>query len=66
MRCTLLFLVQRRKVLPFHQNRMPKRHQRVTRAALVMMGVMKLLALVSTCNYNRRKRSLTQIPSSKA
>jgi hypothetical protein len=32
--------------LPFHQKRTPKRHQMVMRAALVMMGEMKLVALV--------------------
>lgn len=42
MRCTLLFLLHLRNVLPFHQNKMPKRHQMVMSVAFVMIGVMKL------------------------
>lgn len=40
--CTLLFLLHLRKVLPFHQNKMPKRHHVVINAAFVMIGAMNL------------------------
>jgi hypothetical protein len=54
-RWTLLFLLQRRNVLPFHQNSTPNKHQSVIRAALVMMGEMKLypLAVHSYMNYRK-------------
>ena len=52
IRCTLLFLLQRRNVLPFHQKRMPKRHHSRIKAAFVMMGGMKLcLVSISIHRY---------------
>jgi hypothetical protein len=65
MRCTLLSLLQRRNVLPFHQKRTPKRHQMVMSAALVMIGVMKLCHVSLYSNVKNRKKR-THPPSSKA
>jgi hypothetical protein len=42
--CTLLFLLHLRKVLPFHQNKMPNRHHVVINAAFVMIGAMNLFS----------------------
>lgn len=39
---TVLFLLQRRKVLPFHQKRIPKRQKNRIRLAFVMIGGMNL------------------------
>lgn len=39
---TLLFLLQRRNVLPFHQNSIPKRQKNRIKLALVMIGGMNL------------------------
>lgn len=44
-RWTLLFLLQRRNVLPFFQNSIPNKHHSVIRAAFVMMGEINLVSL---------------------
>jgi len=57
-RCTLLFLLQRRNVLPFHQKRIPKRHHRRMSEALVMMGSMNLCPV--SINYLEGESKHTQ------
>lgn len=66
MRCTLLFLDQRRNVLPFHQNKIPKRHHRVISAAFVMIGSMKLHHVSTATMQRKEPHKLTLSPKSKA